>query len=184
MKSRARGSLDRPSQKIACLRTSGFRFVRATSMSRGTPSSRGIWVSAKTALLGVSGSDELLERGVGAGIVVQGDRPEGRLPVLLVLLSLESRIADERLEEGDALGGLDAGQPENRQPARVEGAVGRKRPEPSGLPRLEPDEHEDLDASRPVHAIVLPGGVDEARGAVLLFEEAAPRAGARREIVH
>src|SRR5262249_55701937 len=49
MKARARGSLDWPSQKIACLRTWGLRFLRATSIKSGMPSSSGIWVSAKTA---------------------------------------------------------------------------------------------------------------------------------------
>src|SRR5262249_405820 len=58
MKARARGSLDWPSQKIACLRTSGLRFLRATSIKSGTPSWSGICVSAKTAffLTSVSGS--------------------------------------------------------------------------------------------------------------------------------
>lgn len=36
MKVSARGSRDCPSQKIACLRTSGLRFVRATRMSSVT----------------------------------------------------------------------------------------------------------------------------------------------------
>src|SRR5207248_6975988 len=42
-KARARGSLDWPSQKIACLRTSGLRLDLATWMSLGTPSSAGSW---------------------------------------------------------------------------------------------------------------------------------------------
>ena len=49
---------DWPSQNIACLRTSGFRLVRATSISFGTPSSFGSWLSANTAFFftSVSGS--------------------------------------------------------------------------------------------------------------------------------
>ena len=54
----ARGSCVWPSQKYACLRTWGFLFVRATSISFGTPSSFGIWLSANTAFFftSVSGS--------------------------------------------------------------------------------------------------------------------------------
>jgi hypothetical protein len=54
----ARGSRDCPSQNIACLRTAAFEWLRATSMSRGTPSSAGSWLSAKTAcrFTAVSGS--------------------------------------------------------------------------------------------------------------------------------
>src|SRR5258707_959166 len=54
----ARGSLDCPSQNIACFRTAGFRLFCATSISFGTPSSFGNWLSAKTAFFftSVSGS--------------------------------------------------------------------------------------------------------------------------------
>src|SRR5579872_7542514 len=57
-KARARGSLDWPSQNMACLRTAGLRLDWATSMSLGTPSSLGIWLRAKTAFFftSVSGS--------------------------------------------------------------------------------------------------------------------------------
>src|ERR1044071_809620 len=48
-KSSARGSLLCPSQKIACLRTTGFLLVLATLISLGTASSSCIWLSAKTA---------------------------------------------------------------------------------------------------------------------------------------
>src|SRR5260370_28107486 len=54
----ARGSLDCPSQNIACFRTAGFRLFCATSISFGTPSSFGSWLRAKTAFFftSVSGS--------------------------------------------------------------------------------------------------------------------------------
>src|SRR5437016_7339680 len=57
-KANARGSFDWPSQNIASLRTSLFRFVRATWISLGTPWSFGNWLSANTAffLTSVSGS--------------------------------------------------------------------------------------------------------------------------------
>lgn len=54
----ARGSFDCPSQNMACLRASGLRWLRATSIRLGTPSSLGNCLSAKTAffLTSVSGS--------------------------------------------------------------------------------------------------------------------------------
>src|SRR5437016_6216899 len=58
-KASARGSFDWPSQNIASLRTSLFRFLRATAISFGTPSSLGSWLKAKTAFFfftSVSGS--------------------------------------------------------------------------------------------------------------------------------
>src|SRR5437763_13697095 len=57
-KSSARGSLLKPSQRIASLRTTGFLLVFATLISSGTPSSLGICDKANTAFFftSVSGS--------------------------------------------------------------------------------------------------------------------------------
>ena len=133
-----------PSQNIACLRTSGLRLLRATSISFGTPSSFGSWLSANTAffLTSVSGSLSIAPAIVAsaslAGLLRE---PEQRLAADLGALVV-ARRRDQRRQRERRLADRQSERRPCRGPCRSDPAPSSA---PAGAhparPRVEPSQN-------------------------------------------